>query len=140
MLQHSLYHSLLRISALTLASTLVFVSGIASPITKELTHTTEQYLANAVSATAGVAPTEFNTITAGLTEQRIALEAREAALMERELAVGLQAGERVVQFDIETLTNTVLLGVIILLLLLNYILDFRARHRMGVYNTSVTAT
>jgi len=128
-LQHSLYHSVLRVSALTLALTLLFVSGTVHPVTSQLTHVTEQYLANAISASASVEPTELNMITAALTAQQTALDKREAELRERELTLGLnQAGTRS-DFTIELTTyiNSVLLFIVVSLMALNYLLDWRWR-------------
>lgn len=129
-LQHSAYHSVLRIAAATLALTLVFVSGLISPITQELTLTTESYLATAVGASAAVEPTDLNTVTAALTEQQTALDQRAAELTERELALGLTAGDRDRlgwQAEYTTLVNSVLLFIVLVLLVLNYVLDFSHR-------------
>lgn len=128
--QHSLYHSLLRIGVATLTCTLLFVSGTIHPVTQQLTEDTERYLATTISASAGVAPTELNQITAALTEQSIALEEREASLRERELAVGLVGqtqAEPWLSAEAATWLNSALLFVLIALLLLNYVLDFRQR-------------
>jgi hypothetical protein len=131
-LEHSLYHSLLRVSALTLACTLLFVSGVLHPITSELTVNTEQYLATTISATAGVAPNEYNQITAALTEQRAALDARAANLEERELAIGIaNSNERSwLQGEITTWLNSALLFIILILLCINYTLDLRFRRHL----------
>lgn len=122
-------------AALSLTCTLVFVSGIAHPLTRDLTYVTEQYVANAltgVGASAAVEPNEYNTITAALTAQRTALDEREAALRERELNVGLSARDVNSSWDTEMVTfvNSVLLFIVLLLLLSNYLLDFRYRWRL----------
>lgn len=143
-LKDSLYHSLLRMAALTAALTLLFVSGIITPITKELTLTTQVYLANAVGASAGVEPTDLNQITAALTIDRIALEKREAAVAERELLVGLNQSTNASTIDLATVLNSVFLFVIVLLILLNYLLDFAYRRQKNidaaVHNTTTTVT
>jgi hypothetical protein len=131
----SVYHSVLRVSALTLACTLLFVSGSLVPETKLLTVETEQYLANAISASAGVAPNEYNVITAALTEQQAALDDRAAALRERELALGLNTTSQRTVWDAEVVTaiNSVLLFIVLVLMVINYTLDFGYR-RQRVHN------
>ena len=95
-MQDSSYHTLLRISALTLALVLLFDSGLLSPVSKQLSQNTQQYLANAVGVGASVEPTELNSLTLQLTQRNQELDAREAALSEREISVGLNApSERV---------------------------------------------
>ena len=144
-LEHSVYHSLLRITAGTLALTLLFVSGALTPVTKELTFTTEQYLASVVGASAAVAPTELNTITAALTVQQAGLDERAAALRERELALGLSVSEANRSFwqaEYTTMINSVLLFVVLVLMVLNYTLDFAHRRQQlpqrAVHNNAVT--
>lgn len=125
------YHMLLRVSALVIAVVLVFDSGLLLPITRELSQHTQQYLGNAVSANARVAPTELNTLTAELTKQRQDLEEREAALSEREISIGLntQSGT---DTDLSTYILSLLLFIILVLIILNYVLDF-VRARRFVY-------
>ncbi|HMA79117.1 MAG TPA: hypothetical protein VKP88_08470 [Candidatus Paceibacterota bacterium] len=132
---HHMYHSVLRVSALTLTGTLLFVSGVLVPETKVITVETEQYLANAISASAGVAPNEYNVITAALTEQEAALDEREAVLAERELALGLSSTPQRTVWDAEMVTaiNSVLLFIVVVLMVINYTLDFGYR-RQRVHN------
>ncbi len=128
--EHSLYHSLLRVSALTLTLTLLFVSGTIHPLTSRVTTQAERYLATTISATAGVAPTELNQITAALTEQQSELDEREATLRERELALGLQAADperNWLTAELTTWLNSALLFIVLVLLLINYVLDLRYR-------------
>jgi len=144
-LEHSAYHSVLRIAAATLALTLLFVSGAVSPVTQNLTLTTENYLANAVGASAGVAPTELNTITAALTEQQTTLDARAAELNERALALGMtdtDTSRSTWQAEYTTLINSLLLFIVLVLLVLNYVLDFahrRERSRAQAVHNTVTS-
>lgn len=115
----SVYHSLLRVAALTTACALLFVSGVVHPISSQLTIQTEQYVAAVIGASAAVEPTELNQITLALTE----LEAREANLRERELAVGIaEQGQSTV--DVSSFILSALLFVLLVLIVLNYILDF----------------
>jgi hypothetical protein len=142
-LADSLYHSLLRVSALTLTATLLFVSGVLIPETQLVTVSTEQYLANAVSASASVEPNEYNVITAALTEQQAELDERAAALRERELAVGLRTADvrTVWSGEVVTAVNSVLLFIVVVLMVINYTLDFgyrRAQH-VRVHNTQTTS-
>lgn len=117
----SIYHSLLRISALTVALVLVFVSGLVDPLTKELTGYTGQYLANTIGMSATVEPTELNTITSELTKMRVDLEAREKALSEREIKAGVDDFR---DSDTSTYVLSVILFIILVLIVLNYVLDY----------------
>lgn len=128
--QHTLYHATLRVSALLLALLLLVVSGIFSPVTSQLAYNTELYVANVIGVGASVEPTELNTITAALTAKERELAAREKALSEREISVGLSTGDQEERMSaISTYILSVLLFIIIVLLVLNYALDFaRERH------------
>jgi hypothetical protein len=118
-MESSLYHSLLRVCALTTALVLLFVSGIVHPLTAELTHNAERYVASVVGASAAVEATELNQITLALTE----LERREADLRERELAVGIaEQGQSTT--DLSSFILSALLFILLVLIVLNYILDY----------------
>lgn len=121
---HSTYHSLLRMSALTLGLMLLFTSGMIHPVTKQLTASTEQYLANAISVGAAVKPNELNTITAALTAQQQELNTREAEIRQRELALGLAPAEVEAEADYTTFILSVVLFILLVLIVLNYILDY----------------
>lgn len=84
---------------------------------------THEYLANAVGASASVSPTELNKITAALTAQRTELESREAALREREIQVDL-ANNGSPSNDTATYVLASILFVLLVLILLNYALDY----------------
>ena len=145
MLEFTIYHKILRIAGVVLAITLVFQSGMISNTTALMTASTQSYLANVVGVNVGVAPTELNTLTAGLTAKELALDARDRALTEREIAIGLngQAGTQ----DATTFIMGLTLFMVVLLLVLNYALDYlRARqlqisqeNEMRVNNTNVLA-
>lgn len=122
-MEHTFYHSLLRISSLTLAFVLIFESGVLSSHTKELAQGTHEYLANAISMQATVAPTDLNQMTAELTAQKNQLAEREAALAERELAIGLSA-ETNDSSETTTLILSIILFILLVLILLNYTLDY----------------
>ena len=84
MIQNSVYHVLLRISALTLALVLLFVSGVLSPVTQQIAQDTSTYLANVVSASASVPQNEVNTLSAGLAKRNVELTQREIAVSLKE--------------------------------------------------------
>lgn len=112
---------------LVVAFVLVFDSGILSPVTKQLADVTYSYLAAAgASMSAEVAPNEYNAFTAQLTEEQRRLDAREQALNEREIAArSYETGEGP---DYSTYILSILLFLILVLLVLNYVMDWqRAR-------------
>lgn len=117
------YHRFLRVTAVVLALVLVFQSGLLADSTALVANNTQQYLANAIGMSASIQPTELNQLTAELTVQRRALEAREVALREREIAVELTANSQSNQRTTYLLAS--LLLVMLILIILNYILDFR---------------
>ena len=122
-MQETLYHSVLRIGMLVVAILLVFDSGLFSPVTKQLSQNTQHYLGQAIGVYAGVESTELNTITAALTAKETELSNREQAIEEREIAVGLTNGESS-SVD-STFILSVLLFIILVLVITNYILDYR---------------
>jgi len=122
-MQETLYHSVLRVAMAVVATVLVFDSGLFSPVTKQLSLNTQQYLGQAVGVYAGVESTELNTITAALTEKEQSLAEREKTIEQREIEVGLATGStRGVD---STFILSVLLSIILVLIIINYILDFR---------------
>lgn len=133
-MQHSLYHSVLRIASLTVAFVLLFESGLLTPATKVLSDNARLYLATAVGINATVTPNELNQLTAELTAQKSALDRREAALSEREIAVGLSAGES--SNPLSTFVLSAILFILLVLILLNYTLDYLRQTRT---NQSITA-
>jgi len=117
----TVYHKLLRITALTLAFVLLFVSGVFTPITKELSRNAGSYVAAGIGMNASVLPTETNTLTAQLQE-------RERALKQREIDVSLR--ESGGNTDMATYILSMLLFILLVLIILNYVLDFvRARQQ-----------
>lgn len=128
MIADSTYHSILRIALAVVATVLVFQSGLLSESTARLATNTEMYLANAVGVSVGVAPTELNQMTAALTEQQRLLDARAEALAEREIQVELSSGGR--SQDTATFILATVLFILLVLIILNYALDYvRARER-----------
>lgn len=132
MLEYTLYHKFLRISGLVLAFVLAFQSGLFSPTTARMTANTQHYLASSVVGVyAQVDPTELNSITAGLTAKEYALAQREKALNERDINVGLNNGS--LNDSKTTFVLGVMLFIILVLLVLNYALDYlRYKNQMLV--------
>ena len=130
-MKHSLYHIVLRTGALTLALLLVFDSGLLSPITARISQNTQEYVAAAIGMYAAVEPSELNQYTAELTARDRVLTEREQDIAAREIAVDLaQSGETP---DYSTYIISVLLFVILVLIVLNYALDYmRAREQLAI--------
>lgn len=131
MLRDSVYHSFLRITALTLALVLLFDSGLLLPVTKQLSQNAQQYVAQSVGVNATVSPNELNQLTAELTAQKNALNEREANIREREIAVGLNT-EGGVGTNASTYILSAILFLLLVLILLNYLQDYvRSRRNMS---------
>lgn len=136
----SSYHSLLRIASAVVAVMLVFESGLLSPVTAKLADRTELYLANAVGVSVGVAPTELNQMTAALTARERELDERELALSEREIEVGINEGGSIAGLDSGTFVLATILFILLVLIILNYALDYaRSRERLRLTRQNVTA-
>jgi hypothetical protein len=116
-----MYHRVLRVSAVVCALVLLFESGLVSTSTIVLSQNTHQYLANAVGMSVGVEPTELNTLTAELTAQKRLLDQREMEIKEREIEIGLKPGA---SNDRATYILASILFVLLVLIILNYVLDF----------------
>ncbi len=125
-MQHSVYHSVLRIASLTLAFVLVFESGLLSEATKEISLDTREYLASAIGINASVIPTELNQITADLTARENDLAKRETELAEREISVGLNQRSDT-SSGMSTFLLSSMLFILLVLILLNYLLDYIRR-------------
>lgn len=129
LLERTTYHKILRVTTVVCACVLVFQSGLFSDTTAQLGRTTQTYLSGAVGMSARVQPTELNQITAALTAQQQALDAREAALRDREIAIGLNTGSAPTT-DTSTFILSGILFILLVLIVLNYTLDFvRAREQ-----------
>lgn len=123
----SLYHKILRVSSLMVALVLLLDSGLLGTDTELLSLRTRQYIATAVGVSASIEPTELNQYTAALTEKERELAAREAALREREIDAGARDLSGGVA-DYSSYILSALLFVILVLIVVNYILDWaRAR-------------
>ena len=122
LLQTSAYHRILRIAAVVFAVVLVFQSGLVSDSTAKVARGTSAYIATAVGMSVGVKPTELNQYTAALTKKEQELAAREAALQERELEIGLSTDGQAQ--DSSTYILASILFILLVLIILNYTLDF----------------
>lgn len=116
-----MYHRVLRVSAVVCALVLIFESGLVSPATVVLSQNTHLYLANAVGMTTSIEPTELNSLTAELTAQKRLLDQRELEIKEREIEIGLQPGE---SNDTAIYILASILFVLLVLIILNYVLDY----------------
>lgn len=131
-MQGTMYHMLLRTGALLFALLLLFDSGMLSPVTSKISHDTQRYIATAIGVGARIEPTPLNTLTAEITAKNNELAAREAAIAEREIEVGIADSAAVerIESDISTYILSVLLFIIIVLIVLNYALDFARERRL----------
>lgn len=129
------YHSFLRVSLLVTATVLVFDSGLLFPVTKQLSDNTMTYLASSASGVfASVPQNEINALTAQISEQQRLLDAREAALREREIATRQFSESE--STDYSTYILSVILFILTVLIVLNYAMDF-ARFKKFRYEKSV---
>lgn len=104
------------------AVVLVFESGLLRDSTKDLATQTHLYLANAIGVNASVQKTELNQLTAQITQKEQELRAREAALREREIAVGISTESSAT--DTTTFIMASILFILLVLIILNYTLDY----------------
>lgn len=130
----SIYHRFLRVSLLVMTAVLVFDSGILVPSTKQLSDTTYLYLANVGSSVgASVAPNEINSLSAQIAEQKKELDLREAELNEREIKAREFGSDT--QSDYSIYIISAILFIIIVLLMINYVLDFKRVRSYRYENT-----
>jgi hypothetical protein len=126
-MQTTQYHKVLRISLLVCVCALVFESGVFYGPTAEWARYTERYMASAVGVRASVPLTPLNQQTTALSAWERELANREALVREREIQLQ-QAGVTVDSSSYSTFILSALLFIILVLLVLNYVLDFlRAR-------------
>jgi hypothetical protein len=120
--QDTNYHRILRVAAVVCAVVLVFESGLIHSSTKNIAIQTHLYLANVIGMSASVQPTELNQITAELTRKEKELLDREATLKEREIAVDLSSTGT--DSDTTTYILASILFILLVLIILNYTLDY----------------
>ena len=133
-MKNSTYHSLLRIASLTLAIVLVFDSGLLTPVTRQVSQDTQDYLASAIGMYASIQPTELNQLTADLTQREQVLTQRENDLAAREISVELD-DSRGLPSAYSTYIMSILLFIILLLIMLNYLLDYIRARKYMIENT-----
>ncbi len=135
-LQDSSYHKVLRISLVVLAVGLLFQSGLFYGPTAEWVRQTERYVASVVGVQASVPPTELNQYTAALSSWERELEQREAAIREREITLR-QTDGLAAENNYSTFILSALLFILLVLIVLNYVLDWlRAREQSVLYTTA----
>ena len=135
MMEHTTYHKVLRVSIAVVTCVLLFQSGVVHPITAQLSNQTGRYMANAVGVTVGVAPTELNQITADLTKREVALAAREKDVASREITVGIAPGGAPITQTTMTFILAAALFILLVLVILNYVLDFLRARRLYAAQT-----
>ena len=139
-MEYSTYHKLLRISSAVCTCVLLFQSGVVHPITAQLSRQTTQYMANAVGVTVGVVPTELSQITADITKRENALAVRERDVQAREISVGIAPGGSMVTQTTMTFVLAVVVFVLLVLMILNYVLDFARARRLVVEQTKTVTS
>ncbi len=121
MMRHSLYHKILRVSAVLVAVVLVFQSGVFLSGTEGLSLSTREYVANVIGISASIESTELNTMTAEFTKRMQELDERE-----REINARAEGGGSRVDYS-DYILSTILF-LLLILIVTNYVLDFvRAR-------------
>jgi len=133
-IENSLYHSFLKIAVCVFALTLVFDSGFAIPATEGMSSLTQQHLASVVGVTLGVAPNDVNVLTTRITELETELEAKE-----RLIAVNLQDANSAGSFDVSTFVLSIIVFILLVLIVLNYALDYVRQKKVTSNYESTTS-
>ncbi len=123
----SAYHIVLRTTALAVALVLLFDSGLLSGVTKELSQSAQTHVANVISVGAAIETTEINALTTAISIRDQELDAREAAIRDREIEVGLNPDNSATSSDLSTYLLSIVLFILTVLIVLNYALDFTRR-------------
>lgn len=131
-LENTLYHSFLRIAICVLAIALVFDSGLLFKSTALISDQTQNYLATAVGVKVAVAPNEINQLTGRITELETALA--------KERLISVKVGNNSAAApDYSTLILSTLLFIMLVLIVLNYALDYlRARPNKNNYDKNAS--
>jgi len=113
---------------------LVFDSGLLLKSTADISNLAQQHVANVVGVSVGVAPTELNQLTSRITELETELEAKE-----RLIAVNVNNNTNSSSVDRSTFILSVILFILLVLIVLNYALDFlRSRKINPQYDKETT--
>ena len=130
-LEHTLYHSFLRIAVCVLAFVVVFDSGLLFPETAMLSEMTRNHMANVVGVSVGVSPNELNQLTGRITELETELAAKE-----RLIAVNVRDNTAASGTDTSTFVLGAILFILLVLIVLNYALDFARSRKFAYEKTS----
>jgi hypothetical protein len=134
-LENSMYHKCLRVTTVIVAFVLMFVSGVVTETSARLSLSTQSYLANAVGVFVGVPENDVNRLTTRIAELEAQVVARDEAIRERDLAIGLQNGAG--STDTATYVLSGILFILLVLIVLNYALDFvRYRQTYARFDSS----
>jgi hypothetical protein len=133
-LDTTIYHRVLRVSLLVCVTVLLFDSGILNERTKDLSRGAQQYVASAVGVRVGVAPTDVNLLTARITELETTL-----AQKDREIEVALNTKEESpLGMETSTVILSSILFILLILICINYVLDYSRYRRAGYRIEEVT--
>lgn len=118
------YHSFLRVAMVVTAFVLLFDGGFLFPVTKQLSGVTKMYVASVGTGMfASVPENELNSLSAQISAKQRELDAREAALNEREIAAR-NFGSSDTTGNYSTYIISVILFILTVLLVLNYVMDW----------------
>jgi hypothetical protein len=131
-LKHSAYHKVIRSGAVVTALLFAVSSGAVVPDSRVLVGPTERYLANVVGMSASVAPNELNTLASELSQRADELERREREIDAR-------ARGDLLANPITTYTLGAILVLQLLLIVANYVLDYRRSRSLRAALTSRTS-
>jgi hypothetical protein len=121
-MQHTMYHKGVRSCALLLASVLVFQSGLLSSTTRELSRNATLLIGNTVGVFASVPQNEINTLSSELQKRGEELDRRE-----REIDARVRGNT---SDQMTTLVLSAILFLLLVLIVINYILDFLRTRRL----------
>lgn len=121
-LEQTVYHKVLRVSCVVLATVLIFDSGLFASATAKLSDQTGMYLANAVGVYVGVPENGVNSLTTRIAELEQEVGRKDAQLRDRELALGL--GSAAGSSSASTFVLAGILFIMLVLIVLNYGLDY----------------
>jgi cell division protein FtsB len=131
-LEKTLYHSFLRVAVVVMALILVFDSGLLNKSTANVSDIVQANMANVVGVKVGVAPNELNQLTSRITELETELQAKE-----RLISVNLERNNPSNEIDKSTLVLSIILFIMLVLIVLNYALDYlRVRERKDEYENN----
>lgn len=119
----------LRTAALTAALILVFVSGLLSQTTRDLSVMTQTYLVATVGLSASVTPNGVNQYTAALAAKEQQLNQQAAQLKQREIAVNAAAQSANSNNGYTVFILSVIVFILLVLIIINYVLDYVRAYR-----------